>query len=55
MPVPEVVGTAEHVRHAVAIDERRVKFKVALLAQDKQDAEAVKEDHKEVWFPGKAR
>ena len=32
--VPDVLGTAEHVRHAVAIDERRVKFKAALLAQD---------------------
>lgn len=44
--VPEVIGTAEHVRHAVAIDERRVKFKPALLARDP------KEDTKEVWFPG---
>ncbi|KAF4956645.1 hypothetical protein FGADI_3634, partial [Fusarium gaditjirri] len=33
MPVP-VTGTATHVRHAVAVDERRVKFKPALLAQD---------------------
>ncbi len=32
--VSDVLGTAEHVRHAVAIDERRVKFKAALLAQD---------------------
>lgn len=35
--VPNVLGTAEHVRHAVAIDERRVKFKAALLAQDITD------------------
>jgi uncharacterized protein (DUF2235 family) len=34
-PAPvEVTGTAKHVRHAVAVDERRVKFKPALLAQD---------------------
>ena len=34
-PAPvEVTGTAQHVRHAVAVDERRVKFKPALLAQD---------------------
>jgi len=42
---------AEHVRHAVAIDEHRVKFKVALLAQDLHGAD-VSEDVKEVWFPG---
>ena len=50
--VPTVHGTAEHVRHAVAIDERRVKFKAALLAQDKKDDATVNEDVKEVWFPG---
>ncbi|KAF5250097.1 hypothetical protein FANTH_4650 [Fusarium anthophilum] len=34
-PAPvEITGTARHVRHAVAVDERRVKFKPALLAQD---------------------
>ncbi|KAJ4263422.1 hypothetical protein NW762_006241 [Fusarium torreyae] len=39
-PAPvEVTGTAQHIRHAVAVDERRVKFKPALL------------DIKEVWFP----
>lgn len=51
LKIPEVHGTAEHVRHAVAIDERRVKFKAALLAQDhtsKNDTE----DVKEVFFPG---
>jgi uncharacterized protein (DUF2235 family) len=32
-PVP-VLGTARYVRHAVSVDERRVKFKPALLAQD---------------------
>lgn len=48
---PQVVsGTAEHVRHAIAIDERRVKFKAALFQQD-----AMKhpdEDIQEVWFAG---
>jgi uncharacterized protein (DUF2235 family) len=34
-PAPvEITGTAHHVRHAVAVDEHRVKFKPALLAQD---------------------
>ncbi|KAK1977723.1 hypothetical protein LZ30DRAFT_634531 [Colletotrichum cereale] len=51
VPVP-VVGTAHHVRHAVAVDERRVKFKAALLAQDIRDTEHTHEDIKEVWFPG---
>jgi hypothetical protein len=65
-PIP-VLGTATHVRHAVAVDEFRVKFKPALLAQDvraKQQQAQVKQhapDHsceaeietiKEVWFPG---
>ena len=52
MKLPNVIGTAEHVRHAVAIDERRVKFKVALLQQDQRDKNAAAEDIKEVWFPG---
>jgi hypothetical protein len=47
----QVGGTAEHIRHAVAIDEHRVKFKVALLEQDIIDGN-VMEDVKEVWFPG---
>ena len=48
-----VVGTAEHVRHAVAVDEFRVKFKAALLNQDVTHEEYGKdEDIKEVWFPG---
>ena len=51
VPPPKVHGTAEHVRHAVAIDERRVKFKAALLQQDLDKMESV-EDIKEVWFPG---
>ncbi|KAF6823767.1 sporulation associated protein [Colletotrichum plurivorum] len=56
VPVP-VAGTAHHVRHAVAVDERRVKFKAALLAQDIRDTDADadhshEEDIKEVWFPG---
>jgi hypothetical protein len=51
LKVPEIIGTAEHVRHAVALDERRVKFKVALLAQDSVE-KTEKEDIKEVWFSG---
>ena len=51
LKVPEVIGTAEHVRHAVALDERRVKFKVALLAQDSVE-KTENEDIKEVWFSG---
>jgi uncharacterized protein (DUF2235 family) len=58
-----VVGTAEHVRHAVAVDEFRVKFKPALLNQDQvhsschkdghtKDENTKDEDIKEVWFPG---
>ncbi|PFH59849.1 hypothetical protein XA68_11769 [Ophiocordyceps unilateralis] len=46
-----VTGTAHHVRHAVAVDERRVKFRAALLAQDVRAAEA-DDDIREVWFPG---
>ncbi|KAI4152372.1 MAG: hypothetical protein LQ340_002943 [Diploschistes diacapsis] len=50
--IPEAYGTAKHIRHAVAIDERRVKFKAALLSQATQ-AKDVKqvEDVKEVFFP----
>ncbi|KAF5575896.1 hypothetical protein FPCIR_12913 [Fusarium pseudocircinatum] len=34
-PAPvEITGTAHHIRHAVAVDEHRVKFKPSLLAQD---------------------
>ncbi|POR35033.1 Uncharacterized protein TPAR_04774 [Tolypocladium paradoxum] len=50
-----VKGTAHFVRHAVAVDERRVKFKAALLAQDIRASDSDHEDHedlKEVWFPG---
>lgn len=49
--VVPVVGTAHHVRHAVSIDERRVKFKPVLFAQDQPSAGS-REDIKEVWFPG---
>jgi hypothetical protein len=49
--LPSVGGTAKHIRHAVAIDEHRVKFKVALLQQD-VSGKNVKEDVKEVWFAG---
>lgn len=48
-PLPKVSGTARYVRHAVAIDERRVKFKPALFAQERTEVE---DDIKEVWFPG---
>jgi hypothetical protein len=52
-PAPiAVTGTAKHIRHAVAVDERRVKFKPALLAQDIRNDKANKEDIREVWFPG---
>ncbi|KAI1449741.1 hypothetical protein F5Y02DRAFT_427729 [Annulohypoxylon stygium] len=51
VPVP-VRGTAQFVRHAVAVDERRVKFKAALLAQDIRISDHTHEDIKEVWFPG---
>lgn len=62
-----VSGTAEHIRHAVAIDERRVKFKAALLQQEEvhpgEDVDKIhsgeeidevhpKEDIDEVWFAG---
>ncbi|TGJ82174.1 hypothetical protein E0Z10_g6591 [Xylaria hypoxylon] len=52
VPVP-VKGTARFVRHAVSVDERRVKFKPALLSQDvRATADNDSEDLKEVWFPG---
>ncbi|KAI1843276.1 hypothetical protein JX265_012151 [Neoarthrinium moseri] len=51
LPVP-VKGTAQYVRHAVAVDERRVKFKAALLAQDLNGNGPNGENIKEVWFPG---
>ncbi|KAI1179886.1 hypothetical protein F4777DRAFT_574712 [Nemania sp. FL0916] len=51
VPVP-VKGTARYVRHAVSVDERRVKFKPALLAQDIRAPSSEDEDLKEVWFPG---
>ena len=51
-PKPLVLGTARYVRHAVALDERRVKFKATLFAQDKERKKAPEEDVKEVWFPG---
>ncbi|RYC60927.1 hypothetical protein CHU98_g5282 [Xylaria longipes] len=50
VPVP-VKGTAQFVRHAVAVDERRVKFKPALLSQDiRATADNDGEDIKEVWW-----
>ena len=50
--LPTVLKTADHVRHAVSIGERRVKFKPALLAQDKKDATPESEDIKEYYFMG---
>ena len=50
--LPSVLETASHVRHAVAIDERRCKFKAALLQQDSAHADSKTEDIKEVFFPG---
>ena len=50
--MPNVLGTATHVRHAVAIDERRCKFKPALFQQDQKLANSINEDIKEVYFPG---
>lgn len=58
--LPTVLRTAHHIRHAVAIDERRCKFKVALLQQDIKNLKDNKingsknhqEDIKEVYFPG---
>lgn len=47
-----VLGTAQHVRHAVAVDEFRVKFKPALLHQDVNAHTNTGETIKEVWFPG---
>ena len=59
LELPTVRETADHVRHAVSIDERRAKFKAALLAQDRKDdddkkavTEIPEEDVKEVYFAG---
>lgn len=49
--LPTVSGTASHIRHAVSLDERRLKFKPALLAQDQKDPNN-SEDIKEVFFVG---
>lgn len=40
---------AQHVRHAVSIHERRLKFKPALFVFEKDDKSS---DVKEVWFAG---
>lgn len=51
--LPTVLGTAEHIRHAVSIDERRLKFKPALLNQDlMRNENGGEEDIKEVFFAG---
>lgn len=41
---------AKHIRHAVSIHERRLKFKPALFLLDPRDKARV--DFKEVWFAG---
>ena len=43
---------ATHIRHAVSIHERRLKFKPALFLLDKDNPESQKVDLKEVWFAG---
>ena len=50
--LPTVLGTAQHIRHAVSIDERRLKFKPALLNQDQMRNKNGEEDIKEVFFAG---
>ncbi|GKT64040.1 sporulation associated protein [Colletotrichum tofieldiae] len=49
-----VTGTAYYVRHAVAVDERRVKFKPSLFDQEEniEENDDLPENVKEVWFPG---
>ena len=49
--LPTVLGTASHIRHAVSLDERRLKFKPALLVQDQQDQNN-SDDIKEIFFVG---
>ena len=44
---PKVHGTAKYIRHAVAVDESRVKFKPALLVQDQNAMGLPAEDIKE--------
>ena len=46
--LPPVHGTAKYIRHAVAVDERRVKFKAALIVQDTLAEGIANEDVKEV-------
>lgn len=52
--LPVYVPGAAHIRHAVAVDERRLKFKAALFRQDddKIIESSKAKDIKEVWFPG---
>lgn len=46
--------TSDCNRHAVSVDERRCKFRPALLQQDRRQAgvEHMEDDIKEVFFPG---
>ena len=47
--LPVYAPGATHIRHAVSIDERRLKFKPALFCHDDETAT---ENTKEVWFAG---
>ena len=47
--LPVYAPGATHIRHAVSIDERRLKFKPALFCHDD---EAASPNIKEVWFAG---
>jgi uncharacterized protein (DUF2235 family) len=41
--LPTVFPAARHIRHAVALDERRIKFKPALFDQERQKAQEAAE------------
>ena len=52
---PKMHGTARYIRHAVAVDEARVKFKPALLVQDRSipglPVEDIKEARSNICYP----
>ncbi|KAF8540123.1 hypothetical protein BDD12DRAFT_777466 [Trichophaea hybrida] len=52
--LPVYAPGADHIRHAVSVDERRLKFKAALFRHDDDSIieNAKDKDVKEVWFPG---
>lgn len=52
--LPSISGTAKHVRHAVAIDERRVKFKADLLLATKKAEDVTKPQELHYNQDGKA-